>query len=219
MMNNKQIRDSFNGIYAIVDDSVHAVFGVDRLLEMIVRESSISVIQLRCKISPMGTRLRLVQTALQFKKYRPFVLIYNDEPAFLRYPDLDGVHLGQNDEDIATVREQHPGKLVGISTHSLIEVRQAVKCGADYLGCGCIFPTESKSRTIPLSLAGLSEIVKSTVIPTVAIGGINLSNLDEIIQTECSMAAVISGLTEGSKFIGQKLQERFLCPLKSVSSS
>lgn len=198
------------GLYAIIDDSLHRNYGLTKLLHNIVENSEIPVIQLRMKVMNLKAQMELVRIAFPLKTHRPFTLIVNDESAFLAYPDVDGVHLGQEDETVSDVRERYGRRIIGVSTHTVDEVLTAQKQKADYIGCGCVFPTASKSDTQPLGLDGLQLLVQRAMIPTVAIGGINDSNIASVAQTGCTMAAVISGLIQNDKFVGQKLHETFI---------
>ncbi len=87
--------------------------------------------------------------------------------------DADGVHLGQSDEELTRAREiLGDRKIIGISVGNVEKAKLAEKNGADYLGIGAVFYTESKKDiNEPMGIAGLKRIVKSVNIPNVAIGG------------------------------------------------
>ena len=109
--------------------------------------------------------------------------------------DADGVHVGQDDMPLQEVRKILGNeKIIGVSAHNVAEALNAWKNGADYLGCGAVFPTESKKNVNVLSKNTLSEICKNVPLPVVAIGGISAENLLELKGTGISGAAVISAV-------------------------
>lgn len=198
------------GLYAIVDDGAHTAYGFTRLLHKITFESEIPIVQLRLKnLSPME-KFKWIETAIQLKNFRDFTLIVNDDISTLSLSGVDGVHLGQDDGDFQKIREQFPNKILGLSTHNLNEAQAAVDWHADYIGCGCLFPTNTKSQTQKLEFETLKTIVKKTSLPKVAIGGITLENLDEALKMNCEFYAVASGLVYNGEFVGQHIQEKIM---------
>ncbi|WP_048147851.1 thiamine phosphate synthase [Palaeococcus ferrophilus] len=108
--------------------------------------------------------------------------------------DADGVQLGPEDIPIDVAREIAPNLLIGASVYSLEEAIEAERKGADYLGVGAIFPTPTKPEARVLGLGGLREIVKSVKIPVVAIGGITVGNVKQVMETGADGIAVISAV-------------------------
>ena len=107
----------------------------------------------------------------------------------------DGVHLGQDDIPIQYARPLMRNKIIGISTHSLAQAREAVSSGADYIGIGPVFETSTKAdREELIGPELLWEIKKICRIPYIAIGGIGLNNLETVIKAGCQRAAVISDI-------------------------
>jgi thiamine-phosphate pyrophosphorylase len=112
----------------------------------------------------------------------------------------DVVHLGQSDLPLAEVlsarkaaRAEH--LFVGISTHDLDQAKAAVDGGADYIGFGPVFPTQSKVDADPVvGLARLRAVAVAVKIPVVAIGGITLDNVADVARTGASAAAVIAAV-------------------------
>ena len=95
-----------------------------------------------------------------------------------------GVHLGQTDVPIRAVRE-YAGRnfIIGATASTLEQARQAEMEGADYIGFGSIFPTQSKLKKDPLGIAILEQASRLIKIPLLAIGGINENNLEEVCKT------------------------------------
>ena len=102
----------------------------------------------------------------------PFIL--NDNVALARQCGADGVHLGQEDMDPAEARRiLGPEAIIGVSAHNVAEARAAVEAGADYLGCGAMFATATKTNVTALPKETLRDICAAVPIPVVAIGGIH----------------------------------------------
>ena len=130
------------------------------------------------------------------KKYNvPFIV--NDDINLALELDADGVHIGQDDEDIELVREKFQNKIIGLSIGNIVEYENSKIEFADYIGVSPVFPTISKDD------AGESvglEFLKSLKtlnpnLPIVAIGGISLDNIEEVGKTGIDGAAVISMIT------------------------
>lgn len=211
------------GLYAIVDSTIHQRYGLVKLLENIVKRSTIPVIQLRLKAVNPRNQKALILRALELKDVRHFTLIINDDMEMLSIATKtarpDGLHLGQKDINVRLARRAYPDRIMGQSTHDLNQAKKAKEAGADYIGCGAVFPTKSKAGAELLGPDGLRQITREIALPKVAIGGITLQNIDEVARTGCEMAAVISGLIDDrSRFVGQELHERFLeCQKKFYS--
>lgn len=102
-----------------------------------------------------------------------------------------GVHLGQEDLPIADVRPLLPsGRVIGISTHGIDQVLQAKLDGADYLGCGPTFASQTKAFERFPGLDFLGQVAHQTTLPAFAIGGISLDRLDEVLSTGIQRVAV-----------------------------
>lgn len=205
------------GLYAIVDDCIHHDYGIPKLLHHIFKDSSISVLQLRFKKAPPTPELlRLIR---QLKQHRPCHVIINDRGDYLGQKEINGLHLGQTDQGFAENRLRYPQAVIGLSTHSIKEAQKAQQRGADYIGCGAVFPTTSKDQTQALGLKGLSDIVSATSLPTVAIGGITAENIVSVAQTGCRMAACLSSLIRNGEFCGERLHQTFLSTQNLVKAS
>jgi len=104
----------------------------------------------------------------------------------------DGLHIGQNDLSIEVARQKiGKEKLLGISTHNLNQAQRAFQEGADYIGVGPIFKTPTKPDTPPVGISLIQEVKKNLPIPFVAIGGIDLSNIEEVLAAGAYAVAVV----------------------------
>lgn len=156
--------------------------------------AGIKGIQLRDK---NATRRELYDAAIKLRKLTAqhnAILIINDYPDLAIASEAEGVHLGQDDLPLAEARKIMCGKIIGISTHSIEQALAAFSGGADYIGFGPVFSTFTKDAGEPKGTDALRKIVEAVSIPVVAIGGINLDNVDSVASAGCSSVALISAL-------------------------
>jgi len=124
------------------------------------------------------------------------IFIVNDRADVARAASADGVHLGQDDLPVELARRVlEAGKCVGFSTHRLEQVVEAEQSSADYIAFGPIFSTQSKAQPDPVvGLEGLRAARRATRKPLVAIGGITLKRVREVIDAGADSVAVIADL-------------------------
>lgn len=127
-------------------------------------------------------------------KYQvPFVI--NDDIYEAKEIDADGVHIGQSDMEYRKAREiLGEDKIIGLSAGNLQEAIDAEKMGADYIGVGAVFHTDTKKDTTAMSFEELKEITDTVSIPVVAIGGISADNLMQLAGTGIDGISVISAI-------------------------
>ncbi|WP_243525607.1 thiamine phosphate synthase [Bacillus pseudomycoides] len=125
----------------------------------------------------------------------PFIV--NDDVELAIELDADGVHVGQDDEGITSVREKMGDKIVGVSAHTIEEAHFAIANGADYLGVGPIFPTSTKKDTKAVQgTKGLLHFREAGItIPIVGIGGITVENAASVIEAGADGVSVISAIS------------------------
>jgi thiamine-phosphate pyrophosphorylase len=121
-------------------------------------------------------------------------LIINDRLDVALAIEADGIHVGQEDMPIEIVKKYAQDMIVGVSASNIKEALEAEKKGADYIGAGTIFPTKTKKDANYMGLETLNTLMKKMKIPVVAIGGINLNNLKEVLKTNVDGVCVISAL-------------------------
>ena len=124
----------------------------------------------------------------------PFIV--NDYVELAMLVDADGVHLGQDDLPVAAVRERVGSKIIGLSTHSPDQARAALAAGADYIGVGPLFATRTKEDVCDaVGLEYLGYVLGEIPLPAVAIGGIKLHNIDQVIargaRTVCLVTEIV----------------------------
>lgn len=127
-------------------------------------------------------------------KYKiPFVI--NDNIQVAKAVNADGVHIGQSDMEAKKARDiLGENKIIGISAGSLQEALTAEKNGADYIGVGAMFHTDTKQDATSVTLEEIKKITKSVSIPVVAIGGINKDNVLKLKESGVDGIAVISAI-------------------------
>ena len=124
-------------------------------------------------------------------------LIINDRTDIAIAIRAAGVHVGQSDLPAYVIRSMiGSDALLGVSVTSVKEALQAEKEGADYLGVGALFPTNTKKDAAHVTLQELKNIKKAVTIPIMGIGGINKTNLELLKQTGIDSIAVISAILD-----------------------
>lgn len=123
--------------------------------------------------------------------------IVNDRLDICRAVEADGIHLGQDDFPPREARRLlGPQTVIGVSTHSLEQALQAVEEGADYINVGPIFATQTKQHSgPPLGLDLFRQVSRLVKIPITVMGGINLDNLNEVLEAGARRIAVVSAVT------------------------
>lgn len=174
-------------------------------------KSGITLLQLREKEK---SGREFLNTALKVKKITDkynVPLIINDRIDIAMSVDSAGVHLGQSDINVKYARRLLGNKkIIGATTKTVEQAKEAVKEGADYLGVGAIYETTTKVKTKITSIETLNEICNSVNIPVVAIGGLNEENLSILKDSKISGIAVVSAIMK-SKDIKKSVEN-----LKSI---
>jgi thiamine-phosphate pyrophosphorylase len=168
------------------------------VLEAVIRGGA-KIIQLREKEYP---KKDLYHLALKFREMTAkagVLLIINDHVDIALGVEADGVHLGQDDLPLTVARQLAPELLIGASTHSLEDVLQAQKDGADYVNIGPIFPTRTKEgveRVVgPEAIATISPHVE---VPFTVMGGINEANIDQVLAQGARRVAMVTAITRAT---------------------
>ena len=162
--------------------------------------ADVGAIQLRDKTLPVRqlvARARLLVAATRATGQT--LAIINDRPAVAAAADADGVHLGQDDFTVHDARAiLGPRKLIGLSTHSIEQARQAVLDGANYIGAGPTFPSATKRFDAFPGTQLLSDISGEIKLPVFAIGGVTTANLPQVLAAGVTRIAVSSAVTAAS---------------------
>lgn len=175
-------------LYAVTDRAWVGAQTLPQQVEAALKGGA-TCVQLREKhLDDAAIRAEALKISALCKQYHvPFIL--NDNVALAAECGADGVHLGQEDMDPAQARRiLGPDAIIGVSAHSVAEAKAAVAAGADYLGCGAMFATTTKTDTTTLPKETLRAICEAVPVPVVAIGGIHKENL--LSLADCGEAGV-----------------------------
>ena len=158
-------------------------------------EGGAQVVQLREKHLSHEAMLRAAERFVALCRSHGAVSIINDDVEAAAASGADGVHVGQEDLEAGRARALlGPDKLIGVSAHNVEEALAAQAAGADYLGVGAAFVTDTKSDASPISRETIRAITAAVDIPVVAIGGIGPENILDLAGCGLDGVAVVSAL-------------------------
>ncbi|MGM9913589.1 thiamine phosphate synthase [Floccifex sp.] len=182
-------------LYAVTDR--HWLKPEERLVDVVEQaiKGGATFIQLREKnLNEQSFLEEAVELKTLCAKYHvPFVI--NDNVEIALKIDADGVHVGQSDMETLDVRAKlGPNKIIGVSAQTVEQAILAQQHGADYLGVGAVFPTESKDDADDVSHETLKAICEAVDIPVIAIGGITYENVEQLSGNGLSGIAVIGAI-------------------------
>ena len=163
----------------------------------LVIDGGADAVQLREKTISDRKFISLAREVRDITTKRGSLLIINDRVHVVRKVNADGIHLGQQDMSALEARNIiGDEKIIGVSTHSITQARQAQKDGADYIAIGPIYPTSTKGHEPSVGIEIIHEISEAVSIPIIAIGAITLENLDGVLKAGASRIAVCSAIID-----------------------
>lgn len=199
-------------LYVLIDGGSSESALAERVSELITAD--VHLIQLRDKQLDDRTllaRARLLRRIIDERRLanseprtlnrEPSVplFILNDRPDLAVLARADGVHLGQDELSVHDARQiVGPAMLIGVSTHTIEQARQAVQGGASYLGCGPVFPSGTKQFEHFPGLAFLRQVAAEIALPAFAIGGITPDNLPQVLATGFTRVAASGAIADSS---------------------
>jgi thiamine-phosphate pyrophosphorylase len=188
-----------NRLYIILDPSVCPDRPLVEVLT-IAAEAGASLFQYRNKTASMKAAYEEALVLRRAAAQAGVLFIVNDRCDLALAVDADGVHLGQGDLPLDMARKvMGPDKLIGISTHNADQVIEASAGKPDYLGFGPIFKPGSKQDHDPLvGLEGLRTMRSFTALPVFAIGGIQIGQVQAVMQAGADGVAVISAILKAT---------------------
>ena len=158
-------------------------------------QAGVRMIQFRCKGGTDREKLIQAKELSALCKMHEALFIINDRLDIALAVDAGGIHLGQDDISTDVARNLLGNeKLIGRSTHCLDQMQIAEKEGCDYLGVGPVYSTQTKPELEPSGIEFVKEASMATKIPWFAIGGINNSNVDEVISAGAKRIAVVGAI-------------------------
>ena len=182
------------GLYFITDSKLTKKTIIDDVKSAI--NGGVKVIQYREKYA---STKQMMEEAKEIKKLcqkNKVIFLVNDRIDIALAVDADGVHIGQDDMPYETARRLlGKNKIIGLSAHDVEESVKAEKSGADYIGLGPIFSTNTKAdagRACGTEM--ISKVKEHVKIPIIAIGGINESTINEVLKAGAKNIAIISAV-------------------------
>ncbi len=177
-------------------------------------DAGVKAIQLREKDLPTRELLDMAYWMKELTAGYGAQLFINDRVDIALVVEADGIHLGQNGIPAHAVRNISGDRLlIGVSTHSINEAMQAEKDGADFITLGPIYKTPSKLKYgKPIGIDTLREVKSKVAIPVLAIGGIKLNNVEEVMSAGADGVALITAILTAENV--KKTTEEFLRVIK-----
>jgi thiamine-phosphate pyrophosphorylase len=198
LSNNKPV------LYGIIDTRFSRKNHVEICRNLIA--GGIEIIQLREKILSDKYVLETAKKLSELCIEHNVIFIVNDRADIAVLCNASGVHLGQDDISVEDAKNLlSPDKICGLSTHSIKQVEKAFEKRPDYIGFGPIYPTKSKENPDPVGgVDNLAEVRKRFPdFPVVAIGGINKSNISNVINCKPHMICVMSGIISSENIVSE----------------
>jgi len=192
-------------IYPITDVSLAGISHAEQVGRLIA--GGATFIQLREKHASPRDFFEAAKPAIEIARKNNVMIIINDRVDIARALGADGVHLGQDDLPPNAAREVlGPDAIIGFSTHSVEQAIDAAGLPIDYIAIGPIFETKTKENPDPIvGLDGLAEVKKNIGnIPLVAIGGIDLDNVLDVLAAGADSIALVSAIVGDPALISAK---------------
>ena len=182
------------GLYAITPD----IADTDCLLKKVeaALQGGVNVLQYRNKLANHKLQTQQARAILPLCRQYKVPLIINDSVKLCLTLDADGVHLGADDGNLAEVRTRiGKDKILGASCYNQFDLALAAeKAGASYVAFGACFASQTKPSAPVASLDLFARAKAELTIPSVAIGGITLKNVPQVLQAGASAVAVINAI-------------------------
>lgn len=181
-------------LYLCTDRDLMSTKTVEESVELAIK-GGCTLVQLREKDCSSKEFYELAVRIKKITDHYDIPLIINDRVDIAMAVDAAGVHIGQSDIPASIVRNiLGKDKIIGVSAAKLDEALKAVIDGADYLGVGAMFATNTKTDARPVSMEELKEIRRAVSVPIVVIGGINQDTLSQFKGFGIDGLAVVSAI-------------------------
>ncbi len=208
------------GLYVILDPAATVGRSELEAAEEALKGGA-SVIQFRDKVREKGIQLPVLTSLGELCHRFGALLIVNKDPDMALAVAAGGLHVGQKDLPLPIARRLlMPGQIIGVSCATVGEAQEADALAADYIAVGSMFPTSSKLDTRPAGLETLRQVRAVTARPLVAIGGITVDNVDQVMAAGADAVAVISAVAGAAQpeAAARALLERMKRPRGADSS-
>jgi len=184
---------SATGVYAVTDDSLAPELLAAAVSELL--DAGIRLFQYRDKVRPDRQRVEIAVALGDLTHATGGMLLVNDRVDIALAAGADGAHLGQDDLPVDVGREMlGPDLVLGASASYPPEIEIARSAGADYVGFGAVFSTDTKPDAEYAGLDRLEEACRQSALPVVGIGGITVERAGDVIGRGAAGVAVVSAL-------------------------
>ena len=188
-------------LYGIIDLGYVEESDVSHVAKQMV-EGCVDMIQLRGKGKSLDELTGYAARLHEITARSSTPLIVNDHAEIASRVPVEGVHVGQDDDSIEVARRKARRiVLIGKSTHSLDQALAAQHEGADYIGFGPIFATPTKPDYAPIGLADIKRVHADVSLPIFCIGGINIGNLQSVIDAGAKRVVMVSALLKAHSIV------------------
>ena len=188
-------------LYGILDLGYVEPCDAARIVEQMMG-GGIDLIQLRGKRNSIEELVSLAAELHDLTAKSSTPLIVNDYAEIATQVSVEGVHVGQHDDSVELARRKAGREvLLGKSTHSVEQARAAQREGADYIGFGPIFATPTKPEYPPIGLGDIRRVQAEVTLPVFCIGGINIDNLQTVIDAGAKRVVMVSALLKAHSII------------------
>lgn len=201
-----KILPNMTDLYALTDSRLSLGRSVEEVTRALLA-AGVRIIQYREKKMKGGAMLEECRIMRRLTREAGACFIINDHIDLACLVDADGVHVGQDDVPVPEVRSLlGPDKIIGLSTHSPEQAAAAAAVGADYIGVGPIFATQTKEDVCaPVGFEYLDWAAANAGLPFVAIGGIKEHNIAEVVRHGARCCALVSEIV-GAPDIEEKIR-------------
>jgi len=188
-------------LYGIIDLGYIQPSEAARVVEQMI-EGAVDLIQLRGKNKPINELADLAAQLHELTAKASTPLIVNDHAEIASRAPVEGAHVGQDDDSVEVARQKAARDiLIGKSTHNIEQARAAQREGADYIGFGPIFATPTKPDYVPIGLADINRVHAEVSLPIFCIGGINIDNLQSVIDAGAKRVVMVSALLKAHSIV------------------
>lgn len=211
LSSNRYQQLNISALYLVTSPEPDLLFIVESALQ-----AGLTLVQYREKEKDDNLRLGIAQKLCQMCHRYNSLFIVNDRVDIALAVGADGVHLGQNDIPVSLAREiLGSGKIVGRSTTNIEELNQALAENVDYVGVGPVYETPTKPGKAAAGAEYINYVIANCPIPWFAIGGINLSNINEVLNAGIDRVAVVRAIMQAEE--PGLITRQFLTLLQSQS--
>lgn len=184
------------GLYAILDENNFNFENLNSYIENMIKYD-IKIFQIRIKSSYTEKKIKIIKSAKLLCREKNCILLLNDNAKLACDLDLDGIHIGIEDMNILEAKNiLGNDKIVGVSCYNNLEsALYAEKHGANYVSFGSLYKTITKKNPINLNVSTFRKAKNILNVPICLIGGINTSNVQDVIKLNCDLIAISKGLS------------------------